>query len=193
MTKKKKILLVGIILLIITLSFIGGQVFSKYLTQVKGEGTANIASWNFKVNEQEEQIQTIHLLGNSKDKNLANGKIAPGSTGEFSIQIDGTGTEVGIDYKVIFQNEKNKPSHLKFNYQGKEYNSITEIEDILNGSIYVDEEEKTRKINIQWYWAYETGRSQEEIEKNDQIDTKEAKEIENYTFDVAVVGTQIMP
>lgn len=32
-----------------------------------------------------------------------------------------------------------------------------------------------------------------EIAKNDKLDTDEAKQIKNYTFDVIVSGTQVMP
>ena len=32
-----------------------------------------------------------------------------------------------------------------------------------------------------------------EINKNDQIDTNNAKQLQNYTFDIYVTGTQVMP
>ena len=61
MSKKKKIIIIVSVLLAILLSFIGGKTFSKYLTQVKGEGVAEIASWDFKFNVKTDEVQTINL------------------------------------------------------------------------------------------------------------------------------------
>ena len=48
-------------------------------------------------------------------------------------------------------------------------------------------------ITINWKWQYEMGENENEIQENDKIDTKDAKELENYTFDIHVIGTQVMP
>lgn len=172
---------------------IGGKVFSKYLSKVKGEGIAQIANWNFLVNEQEEKIQKIQLVNTCNTKTLVNGKIAPGTSGEFEIRIDATGSEVGIDYKIEFQNESNRPSHLKYSFEGKEYQSITQLQEVLKGSISAEEENKIKKLKIQWIWPYETGNNEKEIQENDKIDTQEAKVLKNYQFDILVSGIQTMP
>ena len=38
-----------------------------------------------------------------------------------------------------------------------------------------------------------SGKTKEEIEKNNKIDTEEAKYINDYTFDIVVTGTQVRP
>lgn len=193
MSKSKKIILLLAILIAIVLSFIGGQTFSKYITEVRGEGIAEVARWSFKVNGQDEEVQTINLASTCNNETLIDNKIAPGTEGNFKIIVDGTGSDVGIDYSIKFENESTKPKNLKFKYDEKEYNSIAELQKDLTGTINTNDPEKTKTLSIDWKWAYETGENLEEITQNDKIDTQNAKSISNYTFDVIVSGTQVMP
>ena len=193
MTKKKKIVIVLAILAALCILFIGGKTFSKYMTEVKGVGTASVAKWNFKVNGTEEEIQTINLASTINNETLANNKIAPGTSGNFEIRIDGSNAEVGIDYKIEFLNEKNLPQNLIFKYNGKSYDSIVKLNEVLNGKINANDEQKQKSFVINWEWPYETGVSETEIAKNDKIDTENGKSNLNYTFDVLVTGTQVIP
>ena len=49
--KSKKIVLLLVAIAAIIFSFVGGQSYAKYMSKVTGQGTADIASWSFKVNE----------------------------------------------------------------------------------------------------------------------------------------------
>lgn len=193
MSKSKKIILILAILIAIVLSFIGGQTFSKYITEVKGQGIAEVARWSFKVNGKSEEVQTINLASTCNNETLINNKIAPGTEGAFNIIIDGTGSDVGIEYNVKFENEMNKPQNLKFIYSGVTYDSITDLEDKLTGVINANAENKVTTMTVNWEWEYETGSDEDEILTNDKIDTQNAQDITNYTFDVVVTGTQVMP
>ena len=193
MSKKKTILLVILILAIIVLSFFGGKTFSKYVSEVQGEGTAEIANWVFKVNGKEDLVQSVDLLSTYNNETLINNKIAPGTSGCFNIVVDATGSEVGVDYQIKFLNESEKPQNLVFMYNDNQYESLQVLEQDLLGTINANEEDKTRTITIQWEWQYEIGENENEIQQNDKIDTKNAKELENYTFDINVIGTQVMP
>ena len=193
MNKKKKILLVAIILLMMLLSFIGGKTFSKYVSQIQGEGTAEIANWIFKVNGKEDIVQSVNLLSTYNNETLINNKIAPGTSGSFNIVVDATGSEVGVDYTINFLNESEKPQNLVFIHNEQKYTNLQELGEDLSGIIDANDENKTRTITIYWEWQYEIGENQNEIHQNDMIDTKNAKEIENYHFDINVIGTQVMP
>ena len=114
-------------------------------------------------------------------------------SGAFDIIVDATGSEVGINYNISFTEEENKPQNLKFTYDNVEYNSIKELEDELSGTIATSDENKVKTLNIKWEWPYQTGENPEEIENNDLIDTQNAKNISNYTFDVIVTGSQVEP
>lgn len=104
------------------------------------------------------------------------------------ILIDGSGSEVDMDYQVKFTNEQNKPNNIVFSYGSKFYNSIPEIDNIA-GNIAHDEPQ-TRRILINWEWKYLTGNSGEEIAANDILDTQDANSIDKYTFDIVVTATQ---
>lgn len=191
--KSKKIVLLLVAIAAIIFSFVGGQSYAKYMSKVTGQGTADIASWSFKVNENEEKMQTISLKSRQNNSTLLNNKIAPGTDGEFQIKLDATGTDVGINYAIKFENETRKPTNLKFTYDGKKYNSLSDLQKDLTGIINADEQEKNKTLTIGWNWKYETGSTQQEITANDLIDTKEAKEINSYTFDIVISGTQVTP
>ena len=193
MSKKRNILIVGLILLAIILSFLGGKTFSKYVSQIQGAGTAEIANWVFKVNGKEDVVQNVNLLSTYNNETLVNNKVAPGTNGSFNIVVDATGSEVGVEYVVQFLNESEKPQNLVFIYQDEKYTTIQDLEKDLSGTINANDENKTRTITINWEWQYETGENQNEINLNDKIDTTNAKQLENYTFDIYVTGTQVMP
>lgn len=193
MTNKKKILIAIAIVLALVLSFIGGQTLSKYISQVNGSGIADVAKWSFKVNGESTQMKNINLASTYNAETLVDGKIAPGVTGNFDIIIDTTDCEVGTSYVVNFNNEQNKPANFKFIYDNKEYNSIKDIETKLVGTINANEENKIKSHTIYWKWDYETGSTQQNINTNDIQDTKDGKTIENYTFDINVIGTQVEP
>lgn len=190
MKKSKKIILLLTLLLVVLALGIGGYTYAKYTTSVKGGGQLDVAKWSFKVNGDSRQLETIQLVDTIDESKLVNGKVAPGTRGEFTINIDGTGTEVGIDYYIEFENEQNKPTNLVYSYNGQKFNSLSEIGPIANGTIYANDENKTKDITIEWEWNYETG-DVDEIDANDAIDTQDGIANLDYTFDVKVTGTQI--
>ncbi len=192
MLLKKKIIIISTLLLLVTMSFLGGQAYAKYVASVRGQGVAEVATWSFKVNDQKEQVETINLASTCDNETLIDNKIAPGTSGTFNIKVDGTGSDVGIDYNISFTNEQNKPTNLKYIYEDGTYNSITEIQDKLSGTINANDSNKVKIIPIKWEWKYETG-ERDEVASNDKIDTQNAESISNYTFDVVVTGTQVKP
>ncbi len=193
LSKSKKIFLVIAVLSSTILSFIGGQSYSKYVSSVRGDGMAEVATWSFRVNGQEEVVQTIPLVSTANDNGILDHKIAPGTSGSFNIMIDATGAEVGIDYQIKFVNETNKPTNLKFIYQNLRYNTTAELEEVLSGTIHANDTNKTIVLTIGWEWEYQKGDSDIEVERNDAQDTQDAKNIANYTFDIIVSGTQVIP
>lgn len=175
------------------MAFFIGQASNQYITSLKGETTAQIAVWNFKINEQKEQVQTINLASTCNNGTILDNKIAPGTSGSFNIILDATDSNVGINYNINFIEETNKPNNLKFIYKDTQYNSIKELDNCLSGTIHANAENKSITLNIQWKWDYETGDSEEEIFKNDLIDTEDLQKIQNYTFTIYITGTQLEP
>lgn len=116
-----------------------------------------------------------------------------GTQGNFDIVIDASGSQVGIAYQVKFQNETKKPTNLHFECNGEKVSSMKDLEKILIGEIAANETEKVKTYTIYWQWNYETGSTKEEIQENNKTDTREAKEIENYAFDIVINATQVEP
>lgn len=172
------------------LGIIGGITYSKYYTEIHGEGSAKIAKWSFKANKSSTKIENITLNNIYDQDKLKQQTIAPGTSGSFDIVLDATGADVGIDYSVKFDNLVNKPTNLKFTYNGTTKNSLEELESLLIGRILVSDS-RTKTLTIEWNWDYQTGTTPEEIKNNDKIDTNDAGK--DFTFDIIITGTQVNP
>ena len=197
MSKKKKVVAVAAILSAVIISFLGGQTFPKYVTEIKGSGSAEVAAWSFKVYGDNEQTQTVRLASTVNDQTLVNNKIAPGTKGSFVIKVDGRGSDVGIKYNFKLQNETQKPSNLLFTYSGITFRNLSELLEAAGGTIdaNADENAKVKQvvINRQWPYQTQTTSSEEELAENDREDTQDGMNISNYSFDIVVTGTQVVP
>ena len=176
MKKTKNKILVGVALAVVLASAFLGLTFSKYNTVVTGRGETEVAQWNFKVNNETEEFATIKLADTYDESTLINGKIAPGTSGSF----------------VDFKDETNKPTNLKFSYEGQELDEIADFEQFFTDTIDADDTNKVRTLTVNWEWLYETG-SANEIAANDEIDTEDGLNALDYSFDVVVTGTQVVP
>ena len=155
MKNKKKI--GGILLLIslILVIFLAGYTFARYYKSINAGGTtANIARWSF---------------GSKNEKaiiNLSEEKIAPGSSGQFEIEVDATNSEVDVDYEILVSEENNIPTNMKFYAKTKdekgavistteEMSSFTELAaNNLKGTIPVEANNQKRSIVVYWNWEF---------------------------------------
>ena len=192
-SKKRIILLLLLLILLVFMFLLGGGSYSKYLTQVEGKGVIEVAKWAFLVNGQTASITNINLAKTYNAETLAKNTIAPGTSGSFDIKIDATGSEVGINYDVKFQNEKSKPQNLNFTYDGHTVSTIKDLEEYLQGTIQANSNEKVKIMTIEWNWPYETGNTVNEKALQDIEDTNDGKLLNEYSFDIIVTGTQVNP
>ena len=146
MKNKKKI--GGIVLLIslILVIFLAGYTFARYYKSINAGGTtASIARWSF---------------GSKNEKaiiNLSEEKIAPGSSGQFEIEVD---------YEILVSEENNIPTNMKFYAETKdekgtvisttkEMSSFTELAaNNLKGTIPVESNNQKRNIIVYWNWEF---------------------------------------
>lgn len=192
MNKLAKRILVGTALVgVLACAFIG-LTFSKYTNTIIGNGETEVAKWSFKVNEATEEFATIKLADTYDQTTLIDGKIAPGVSGSFDLVIDATDAEVGVKYEVDFQDETNKPTNLKFTFDGKTLDEIEDFEEYFTDIIDADDTNKVRTLTVNWEWPYETGTA-DEIAANDEVDTEDGLNALDYTFNVVVTGTQVVP
>lgn len=191
MKKEKNKKIIKILCAVLLLMSLGmtGYTYAKYVTQEKGNGSADIATWSFRIEKDEnEDVKTIRLADTSNKETLLNGKIAPGTSGQFYLKINAVGSEVAVDYKVTFGNEKNKPDNIIFKYDGKTYSSLSEI-DAIQGTMGLTDY-KSQLIKVEWDWPYETGSAVNGIASGDKVDTQNGQDNLDYTFDVIATGTQ---
>lgn len=189
-TKTRKIIAISAMILLVIIVQMIGTTYARYLTSEKGSGSANIAKWGFEIVKDAGYTKKTVSLTNEKEKlSLKTGKIAPGTSGMIELVVDAKNSEVGVDYQINFLNELNKPTNLKFIYNGIDYDSLSKITAV-HGTIEPSSVARTKTIKILWEWPYRTGNTEEEKLKNDEIDTQDAKKIDEYKFDIEVIGTQ---
>lgn len=195
MNKLGKKILVGITLAVIGITAIIGVTSSKYYNKITGDGNIEVAKWYFDVNDATESLATIDLAETYNANTLVNGKIAPGTEGRFDLVINAGASEVGVDYKVLFSNQQNKPDNLKFYYNGVELTDSTQgilgYNTLFKGTIK-PQDARTVTLPIIWRWEYETGTGSA-ITTNDAKDTQNGLNAYDFTFDVVVTGTQVVP
>lgn len=190
---KNKALIISSVLIIIA-SAIGGLVYAKYLSKISGNGKIEVAKWSFQANGDDKDFGTF-ILGREtyNATKIADGKIAPGTSGSFDININANGTETGVDYKVEFPETHNKPTNLYFKVGDKVCKSFFELGKALSGTFDANTVDKSITKIVQWYWDYETSDNGKTVAENDEIDTREGKNAYDFSFIVEVTGTQVRP
>lgn len=203
MNKKNVLISTGIILLVV-LSFLSGNTFAKYISNYKTSASLKIAKWSvtedFLINGKSSTKEDFNLITTYDNSTLVNGKIAPGTSGKFQIEIDASGTETGVDYNVQFDKiSDRKPENLVFTYNDKVY-TLKELEEVLKGNIPANQENKVLNLEIGWVWAYETfeeivtdNGTEQSSKSGDILDTEAGQEISNFGFDVIITCTQTIP
>lgn len=116
-----------------------------------------------------------------------------GTSGSFDLVIDSSESEVGVNYVVDFKNETNKPDNLKFKYKNVIFDEIEDYEDVFKGTIDADDTNKVRTLTVEWQWLYETETRDSTISENDKVDTDNGLSALDYSFDIVVTGTQVIP
>ena len=191
-TNNKPVLILALALILAIILSI--YAYSKYTSSYKGTSTSTVAKWSFKVNgHSDEEIGDIDFVQTIENQNnVVEKKLAPGTQGKFELTLDGTGSEVAIDYKIALTITE-KPRNLKI-YEDSEYKKeVTEQngEFDITGSIPLEEVNTPLVKPVYWKWAYETGTTEEEIKSNDKIDTEDSKK--SVTMAIKVTGTQRNP
>ena len=182
---KRKILGIILVVSLILLVFIAGFTYAKYFTQIDGAGSVQVAKWSFVANAGDDEITDIKLKDTVHQASLVDGKIAPGTGGLFDILIDGTGSEVDIDYFIEVVSEENIPSNLKFALDDGDfkYGSLSDLvnNEIQSGRINYSGEQIVGHT-IFWQWPYESG--------NDAMDTQDGESALEYSFGLRITGIQ---
>lgn len=181
-----------------TTSLIGGTL-AKYATTVTGDGSATVAAWSFKAADAKgSETFKVVLTDDTLNNKVTDKMIAPGTDGSFNIALDGSGSDVALNYTIELGNIKNKPENLKF-YSNAACSADKEIVvpsgesakvKAFDGSINLvtDKTKMTATEIVYWKWAY--GDTTDINTADTASGTGTDKGI---TFDIIVTGTQQDP
>lgn len=198
----KKSVLTATVVALMGAAVVGGAAYSKYISNINGNGRLPVAKWSFLVNGKDavkgESLGTINLGEKTYTaQTIAEGKIAPGTQGSFDVVIDATGTEVGLDYKVVAKNVQNMPANMYFVVDGTEYKSLDEVAAAISGHFDANAASKEVTKTINWKWDYETTTSKDgartTLADNDTQDTKDGQAAKDFTFTLDITATQAKP
>lgn len=196
---KNRIVLFLIIVMLLIVSLIWGFAYSRYLSQISGDGALPVAKWKIVVNDKD--LSKIDSLGEIDlgektytAETISSKKIAPGTEGAFSITLDATETEVGFDYKFEVNNVKNKPANMYFVVDGTEYATLDDVATAISGHIDANTENKKISKTIEWKWDYITETSKDglrtTIDDNNNQDTLDGKNANKFNFNLKVTVTE---
>ena len=185
-----RVLLICIVLIVsISLTF----VYARYTSTVKGNVSADVAKWSFKLNGQTQTIDDI-ILAETRNKNnsVAEGELAPGTDGRFDLELDATGSEVAIKYVITLQITE-KPENLKFYFDSDYTQEISNVDGTMEitGNIPLTEVGTPIVKSIYWEWPYQSGTSTQEQNSSDLTDTADSKK--TTTMKITVTGIQENP
>lgn len=183
----KTALIVFLLLVTIVAVILATYAWAKYTETFDGEATAQVAKWN--VSATSGNLTFAKTFTNVVEPN----KLAPGTNGSFTANLDVTGTEVDVRYTIKVVSIENKPQNLKIkNSDGTE---LTAGDVIKEGTIAVGDTTKTVAEEITWEWPYHTGTVDETtgIATGDAQDTEDGKSAKEMKITYEVVAVQVQP
>ena len=186
MNKKSFMIIVLLLLVGLTTGYVAST-YAKYTGEVTGSGTATVAKWAFETDNATQTIE-IELDPTVDASTLVDGKIAPGTSGSFNIELVNTNSEVGVDFTIMLDSITNKPTNLKF-YKDSTYTTeLTPGTTTITGQL-VAEESTPLDVPIYWRWEYETTATS----TNDPLDTADGEAARTLTIGVTITGVQTAP
>ena len=128
----------------------------------------------FDINYGDTDYKNVSLTSNSNDSKY----IYPGTSGVFYIKISTKKGNKDMIYSMQIRDESNKPQLLKFEIDGKTYNSMEELSKHINGTM---KKGTSKVLKINWSWNYENG-------DGDQFDTNDGEILDNYKVLMRIIG-----
>lgn len=186
MSQKKKSLFVIVLLLLVglTAAYVSNT-YAKYTSTIDdNSGTVTVAKWAFASDNASQEL-TIDFTDTYDVSTLADGKIAPGTSGSFNIALVNTNTETGVDFTLKIKSATNVPTNLKF-YADETFS--TEIEagtGSVTGQLAANDSEGLT-VPVYWKWEYETA-------GGDSADTSDGEAAKTLSIVVELTGVQTAP
>lgn len=148
----------------------GAKTYTAFESEVTGNSSANIATWNIFINEKQlHQFTEQDLLIDDitwDTQHTRDGKVSPGSTGTMKLVIDPSTTDVAIRYDITYEDRSSNEEYLLHVLSIEDgenelirtgpntYTGIFTLDDIKNG--------KQKTIDISLVWKNEEAQNEED-------------------------------
>lgn len=209
MKKRSKAARFGVLALSLSLVTVGllGSTMARYVTEISGTATADVAAWSFKVKDGGNEIASIDL-GDTTHRTsytqatVKEGVIAPGTSGKFELELDASGSEVGVDYKITVQDAYTAggteyadiPEDMVFSESafdnsntGKKLGEFA----ITPGTIDYNGSNMKKTITVYWAWGLDDNSSDNASSTKNTRDTSLAGK--KFGLNITVTGKQVNP
>lgn len=175
--RKKKQLLIIILLFFMFISMSGALIgtYARYVSKLNDTTlNADVVAWNFE-NDNTTASLMVNLMNTYDTNSLVEGKIAPGTNGNFTVSLSNENNTYPIDYELQLIMDSH-PENFKYSYQGQEL-----IDNKIKGSIDANAKQD---IVIDWEWSYHSN------DLSDSIDTEEGSNPLDYTVSCMISASQ---
>ena len=184
--KKKSLVLISLLMLVGLTSGYVASTYAKYTATLdNASGETTVAKWDFKKGTNYGKFE-ISLPATVDATTLVDDRIAPGTSGTFTIDLDNSGSEVGVEYEITFATASGIPSNLVFK-SGTDTFTVTGSKVV--GKIPAGQ---TKSVELNWEWLYEqtTGTLADEDAEDNANGTAASSAM---TLTAVVTGKQVPP
>lgn len=186
--KKRNIVIVFALLMLVTISgSLVSSTYAKYTAKLNdATGTAEVAKWAFKTDNTLDNL-SFNLADTVDASTLTNGKIAPGTSGEFDVKLVNTNSDVAVSFEISVKEIANAPTNLKL-YADASHTTEFNADSPITGTLAAKDAEGVSS-KIYWVWDYE----QTNVTEGDTADTTDGEAAKTITVTIGVTGTQMQP
>ena len=181
MKKRITIICVLLVMVLITACFVSGT-FAKYTSEAAGGDTATVAKWSILVGDENGSVDiasndtvefnlfdTVNDTDGTGETDVASGKIAPGTSGEFNFSIENA-SDVTAEYIISLEVTNANSIPIEFSLD----DGLTWESEITGIDVQTLAIGDTDNINFQWRWAFEDSDDAGRDEADTQLGIVEA-------------------
>ena len=177
--KLTKVAIFALLIAIVAIVLVSGT-YARYTTSLTGTDSVQIAKWAWNISGADidanttsytldlfSTIKDTATYGTTNEANVIDGKIAPGTTGEFNIQITNK-SEVNAEYSVTFGEENPLGAAIEYSTDGGANWGTVAVLDVDTTAIAQNE---TVTVPVQWRWAFTAEGNAAAQSDRDEADT----------------------
>ena len=178
-TNKYKIT-ICILVLVLCVSLMANVTVAKYISSVSGSSSAQVAMWSFEVNDVQmasatPQTMTVNLFDTiyeedtvSAENHVAEGLIAPGTGGQFTVKIDNL-SEVDAEFDLTLT--ETNSDNIPIQYSTDLSTWKDSVSDLSIRGQFIDMKTGTYSVTLYWRWCFDGSTSEAHSGQTDTTDT----------------------